>query len=279
MFDSFRRYSVYWVGGLFLLIAGSLAFLERRDAGPGMGPAGRLILLAGGASQSVADHGLARVGHWWDRYLDLVDVEAENVALRAENDRLREENARLLGVMQENARLRGLVGLQASWPGLELVPARVIAQDLSPFFRVVSIRLDTGGARVTPGMPVISSAGVVGSIFETTGSYATVLLAVDPRSSIDVLVQRNRARGLLVGEGHADDYVARVAYLQRRDTVTEGDVLVTSGMGGRFPADLVVGRIARVAESRRGMFQEVLVEPAVDFSRVEEVFILVGTGE
>ena len=147
---------------------------------------------------------------------------------------------------------------------------------MSRFFRVTSVRLDARDARVEPGQPVVSSAGVVGYVNDVSGRYAEVTLAVDPRASIDVLVQRNRARGVIQGLGRDDDYTSRIAYLMRRDAVRPGDVVVTSGMGGRFPADLVVGRVAGVDDSTAGMFQEVRVEPAVDFARLEEVFIVVG---
>jgi rod shape-determining protein MreC len=228
-----------------------------------------------GATRDASSLGLAAVGSFWDQYVDLVGVRAENQQLRVELERLREEHARLLGVMQENARLRNMVGFMEAYPTLQVVPARIIGRDVSPFFRVTSIRIQVDPARVEEGMPVVASAGVVGHVSQVEGAWAEVVLAVDPRSSIDVIVQRNRARGIANGLGHADDYHSRIAYLLRRDQVRIGDVVVTSGVGGRFPPDLVVGRVASVPAAEFGMFQEVVLEPAVDFSRLEEVFVIV----
>lgn len=261
--------------GLYLLIAVVLLLGARTGDGT-LGVAGTTVYQGTAAVEDATHYAIGGIGTFWDDYLDLVDVRRQNEALRAELDRIRDEHTRLLGVMQENARLRAMVGFQEAHPQLELVAARVVAKDLSPFFRVVSIRLDVRDARIAPGMPVVSSAGVVGHVAEVAGGYAEVMLAVDPRSSIDVLIQHNRARGVLQGLGHSDDYRARLAYLLRRDAARVGDVLVTSGMGGRYPAELVVGRVVEVREQSYGLFQEVDVEPAVDFSRLEEVFIVVG---
>jgi len=275
-FEILKRYRTSWMLLVYVLVAFGLLLVERRHDEPGVGVLGGLAVQATASAQDLTDYGTAGLGDAWDRYVDLVRVNQENERLRAELDRLREEHTRLLGVMQQNARLRAMVGFTDAWPTLELVPARVIARDVTSWFRVSNLRLDVDAARVQPGMPVVSSAGVVGYVASVEGRYAQVVLAVDPRSSIDVLVQRNRSRGVLEGLGTRNAYDARIAYLLRRDVVEVGDIVVTSGMGGRFPSDLVVGRISAVVSRDFGLFQEVVVEPAVDFSRLEEVFVVVG---
>jgi rod shape-determining protein MreC len=275
-FDLLRKYRITWLLGAYVLVSLALVLSERRTPIAEYGTVGSVSMRGVVSSQSLATSGVASISGFWDTYLDLVNVRASNEVLRAELERLREEHARLLGVMQENARLRALVGFTESYPSLELVPARIVGRDVSSFFRVTSIDIEVDAARVTVGMPVVASAGVVGHIAEVDGSRAEVVLAVDPRSSIDVIVQRNRARGIAVGLGHSNDYSSRLAYLLRRDEVLPGDVVVTSGVGGRFPPDLVVGRIAVVDTAEQGLFQEVTIEPAVDFSRLEEVFVVVA---
>ena len=101
-----------------------------------------------------------------------------------------------------------------------------------------------------------------------------MLLVADKTSAIDVVVQRTGARGMLKGMGTEDSYICRIEYLAREDDVQVGDLVVTSGLGQRYPAHILVGRISRVNKQDFGLYQEALVEPAVDFSRLEEVLIM-----
>jgi rod shape-determining protein MreC len=218
--------------------------------------------------------GVAWVGDAWK---DLVSGElaAENDKLREEVSRLREEKTRLIGVLQENARLRDLVGFQTKHAEFDLVPARVVGRDISPYFRVLRLKLEST-AELEPRQPVVVASGVVGQIHEVYGEFAEVIIVSDPRSRIDAVSQRNRAPGVVEGLGHERDYLARVAYLNQKDEVRAGDVMVTGGKGGVFPKELVLGTVAAVEDAQRGLFQEVRLEPAVDFSRLEEVFVITG---
>lgn len=227
-----------------------------------------------GFMQSQSDGLFGRLGGFWDDYIDLVDVKAENDRLRDENARLREVNTRLQGILQENARLSKMAGFRSSRPGLELIPARVIAADVSPYFRVMRLRLDVGAGEIEPGMPVVSPEGIVGQIESINEGYCDVMLAIDPRSKIDILTQNNRARGILSGLSNETDYRAKIGFLLRRDEVEVGDVVVTSGRGHRFPKELLVGRVLEIEKQEFGLYQTAIVEPAVDFSRLEEVFII-----
>lgn len=276
MLAQLRRFRIMLLLGVYLLLSFVLLLGDRRDQPGRNALPGDVALQSSARVQGVASAAAGSVGSLWQRYLALVSVAEENEALRAELRQLQEERARLLGVMQENARLRAMVGFAQEHPEFELVAARVVGRDLSPYFRVLTLRVERPDPRIEPGMPVLSAAGVVGRVGEVSRRSATVLLAVDPRSSIDVLVQRNRARGILRGSGYENSYQADLAYLLRREEVREGDLVVTSGAADRFPSELVVGRIARIERQEHGLFQRVRVEPAVDFGRLEEVFILLG---
>jgi rod shape-determining protein MreC len=264
---------------VFLLIAQPvlLILLGRQSSEPGARPAGGLGTRVVASAQSLAYEAVGGLSDVWNRYVRLIGVAEENERLRRDVARLEEERVRLLGVMQENARLRAMVGFQVANPNLELRAARVIAKDITPYFRVIRVRLDAGEGIARPGMPVVAPSGLVGQVTTVAGDYCDVMLTVDPDSAIDVLVQRNRARGILQGNGHQNDYSARVSYVLQRDEVRAGDVLVTSGLGGRFPRELVVGHVLEVVESEPDLFQEVRVRPSVDFSRLEEVFLVMGT--
>src|SRR5262249_46704992 len=93
----------------------------------------------------------------------------------------------------------------------------------------------------------------------------------------DVVVQRTGARGFVRGTGDETKYALNVEYVQRTDEVEVGDLLVTSGVGRRFPKGIPVGTVTQVIKRDFGIYQQVIATPAVDFSRLEEVLIVTTT--
>jgi rod shape-determining protein MreC len=207
-------------------------------------------------------------------YVYLVDVKRDNDRLKSENARLLEDNNRLGISATENRRLRRLLQLRDELRG-NLLSAQVIGKEVSPYFRVTRVVLDRGERdHVRAGMPVLTADGLVGQIRRTYSKYADVLLTADKTSAIDVVVQRNGARGMLKGTGAEENYICQLEQLSRDDDVQPGDVVVTSGLGQRFPAAILVGEIKEVTKREFGLYQEATVMPAVHFSRLEEVLIL-----
>lgn len=218
---------------------------------------------------------LARsIGRFAGRYVDLVHVRAQNEVLRAENARLRTELLEAKRAGSESVRYQRLLGLRNAVTAETLV-ARVIAIDVSPYFRVARIQLDRGEALVQRGMPVITSEGVVGRINRTAGETSDILLSVDPRSAIDVVLPRSGGRGILKGKPGENGYRCAIEYLMQGEQAKEGDVVVTSGLGG-FPRDLPVGRISRLVKNSAGLTQDIEVTPDVDFGRLSEVLVVVA---
>jgi rod shape-determining protein MreC len=140
---------------------------------------------------------------------------------------------------------------------------------------VVRVRIDRGERDLLrAGMPVVSSEGLVGQIRRTFGRYSDVLLTVDRTSAIDVVIDRTGARGMLRGTGESDRYMCRIQYLARTDEVEVGDEIYTSGLGQRFPSNILIGSVTKVTRQDFGLYQEVEVQPAVNFSALEEVLVL-----
>jgi rod shape-determining protein MreC len=127
-------------------------------------------------------------------------------------------------------------------------------------------------------MPVLSFDGVVGTVRRVAGESVQVRLAVDSRFGVDVVVERTQARGFVRGSGDDSRYLVRVEYVQSTDAINHGDLLVTSGFGCRFPKGIPVARVTKIIKRDFGMYQTVEAEPVVDFSRLEEVLILM-TGD
>jgi len=258
------------------LLVVPLLFLRANVALPGDLNAVDKALLRLSAPVQAAATGVARKVHdIWRGYLYLVDLRRDNERLRHDNARLRAEVVQSRYLMERTARFERLLELRTELPS-ETLAARVIARETSPFFRVVRIRLDRGSEPLRIGMPVIAPEGIVGRVERTYGTYSDVLLAIDPKSAIDVRVEPSGARGIAKGLGSGDSYGCTLQYLLRGEPVRPGDRVVTSGQGGTFPRNLEVGRVRRVLREGYGMYQQVEVTPAVDFARLDEVLVVLA---
>lgn len=234
----------------------------------------RLMLPIVATLQDWIDRPVRGAAEIFSDYIYLVRVKQANDRLTAENARLRSEAARHQSEFAANNQLRRLLQLRVQTAG-ETYAAEVIASDTTPEFRVNRLAITSQDrTRLRAGLPVITPDGLVGQISRVFGGYADVLLSVDSRSAVDVRVERSGARGIVRGTGERDRYAARVEYLQRTDDVRVGDAVVTSGLGCRFPDGLLVGRVAAVTRREFGLYQEVEIAPAVNFSRLSEVLVL-----
>jgi len=218
-------------------------------------------LLARGVSGLVGD------------YVYLVDVKADNNRLAYENANLRSKLSDSERTEADNRRLRRLLGLRETLSP-ELVSAVVVGKDTTEYFRVAHLTVDTKNAVIRPEMPVISVDGTVGTVLRVAGEKVDVQLTVDSGFGVDVMVERTGARGFVRGIGDRHKYSARVESVQRTDDVDVGDVFVTSGFGCRFPRGMPVARVKKVEKRNFGIYQSVEAEPTVDFSRLEEVMII-----
>ena len=208
-------------------------------------------------------------------YVYLVDVKRDNNRLFRKVSRLEQDARDLARIQRENDRLRKLLGMKESVP-VETVSAVVTTKTATEFFRVAHVVLDTGSAPVRENMPVIAPDGAVGLVKRVMGDTATVFLVPDAGFGVDVVLPRTGARGYVRGTGDESTYMIKIEYAQRADEVNVGDLFVTSGVGCRFPAGIPVARVTEVVKRDFGEYQQVRAEPTVDFSRLEEVLIVVG---
>ncbi len=209
------------------------------------------------------------------QYVYLVDVKSDNDRLVYENARLRAGQRELASSLAENRRLRRLLGLRDTLQH-ETVSALVVSKDTTEYFRVWHLTVDAPNAQIKPNMPVISLDGAVGTVLRVAEHEADVQLTVDSGFGVDVVVERTGARGFVRGSGDRSKYAVRVEYVPRTDLVEVGDLLVTSGVGCRFPKGIPVARVSKVLRRDFGIYQTVEAEPTVDFSRLEEVLVVLA---
>ncbi len=256
-----------------MLLALPLLFLRANVRSPAnLNFVDRAILRVSAPLQAAITWAVRGVSAGWSRYVFLVNVSADNRRLSDENEQLRSELSRLSHETAYRSELEKLVGL-SSKISVPAITARVVGVETSSFFRVVRIKLDVGDSVVKSGMPVVAPAGIVGRVQRAYGHYADVLLAVDPKSSIDVVVARTGSRGTLQGIVGDNRYRTHLAHFERKNEVADGDEVVTTGVDG-FPRNLAVGKVVRVSRHDSGLWQDVDVEPTVDFARLSQVMVL-----
>jgi rod shape-determining protein MreC len=275
MFPTGHRQKVREVVIVTAAFVASLFLLRQSARSPEyLSPLDRGVLRVVSPVQSAFATLARSIGRFAGRYVDLVHVRAQNEVLRGENGRLRTELLEAKRGAAESVRYQRLLGLRNAVTAETLV-ARVIAIDVSPYFRVARIQIDRGEALVQRGMPVITSEGVVGRINRSSGETSDILLSVDPRSAIDVVLPRSGGRGILKGKPGENGYRCAIEYLMQGEQAKEGDVVVTSGLGG-FPRDLPVGKITKLLKNAAGLTQDIEVTPDVDFGRLSEVLVVVA---
>ncbi len=202
---------------------------------------------------------------------DIQSAQEQIALLQAQVDVLERENEQLREIQGEYQLLLDLFNRARQSPEYTRQTASVIGRDTSPSIR--SIIIDKGsddGVRV--GMPVESARGLVGRIFRTTQQSAQVALITDNASAIPARLGNSRATGLLRGGGLGGSLT--MDWIDLKYQVEVGEVALTSGLGGEFPQDIVIGRVSEVTRSEAELSQQAIVQPAVDFNALEIVFVI-----
>lgn len=195
----------------------------------------------------------------------------EIARLQAENDTLRKENEQLLEAAGEAQILRELFNRAAETPEYRRITADVVGQDTNPILQ--SMLINKGyddGVRV--GMPVEAARGLVGQVYRVTNNAAQVALLTETASAIPVRLGSTRATGMLRGAGRGA--LPTIDWIDLQYDVQVGELVTTSGLGGKFPENLVIGRVVDVERNEAELFQQAVVQPAVDFPSVEIVFVI-----
>ncbi|MFP2770049.1 rod shape-determining protein MreC [Oceanisphaera sp. KMM 10153] len=195
---------------------------------------------------------------------------AQSQRLEQELFLLRDDLLRLRHLEQENQRLRDLLGSPVRFDTRRMV-AEIMAVDTDPFSHQVVI--DKGGLEgVFEGQPVLNEQGVVGQVISVGKTTSRVLLITDTSHGIPVRVARNDIRAIASGSGQLDRLLLH--NITRNTDIREGDVLLSSGLAGRFPEGYPVGRISRVGYEEGQPFADIRVQPFAALDRVRYLLLL-----
>ena len=198
-------------------------------------------------------------------------------ALLNENERLRNEQLHMYSRLQriatledENRRLRTLLESSVEFYERVLV-AELVGVELEPFRQQIIINKGlTHG--VFNGQPVVDSGGIMGQIIHVSPFSSTVLLITDPTHSIPVLVNRNGLRSVAVGLGQ--DHVISLEHIPVNADIKEGDLIVSSGLGRKFPRGYPVGTVSGITRVPGELFSNVLISPSAKFGETREALLL-----
>ena len=194
--------------------------------------------------------------------------------LKKENERLTKQVAELAEAEKTAERLQGLVDLQSTYK-LKSTAARIIGSAGDAWSNTVTI--DKGASSgFEPGMPVCGDGGVIGQIVETSATTSTVRLITDEQSGVSAMVQSTRAQGMLQGQA---DGTLRLSYVPADAEVKEGDIIITSGIGGKFPKGLPLGTVASIERASNAVYYTIVVRAASTAESNEEVLVVTSIGE
>ncbi|MDD2955714.1 MAG: rod shape-determining protein MreC [Oscillospiraceae bacterium] len=271
-FFSSRKFKI-----LLALAALMLAFVIRAAWTDGLGTFGSQLLGAAVTPFQQLSSGIAGSASSFLQKFVLADqVSEENELLREEIRQLNEKLVDYEATKQQNQLYEKFLQITDDRPDFEFVPSSVIGRD--PDDRFYSFTIDKGSlAGVSPRDPVIDADGLVGIVAETGLTYSRVITVLDAGLRVGAYVDRTRDVGMTSGTVElALSGQCKLGYLDRESGAAVGDTIVTSGVGGIFPKDLIIGRIREIKMENHGISLYAVVEPMADIENVKDVFIITG---
>ena len=201
---------------------------------------------------------------------DIVALRQRNSELEAEVSRLQGQVIELQQRVDETEILAALVDFSRANPESTYIGAAVVGRDPSPFLHYIIINRGSNDS-ILRGMPVVTNQGLIGRVDAVIADAARVQLITDPASAINVRLQNADTDAVLIGSVTGD---LSLEMISQDVTVEPGDVVLTSGLGGGYPPDLIVGQVLNVRKRDFELFQQATIQPAVDFARLEIVLVI-----
>lgn len=214
------------------------------------------------------------VRNFFSHFGDIYELKQENQALQDKITKLEDTIEKNNVYKVENERLREMLNLEDTYKEFDLVAANVTGKDSSTWF--LSLTIDKGtddGLEMSD--TVITSDGLVGHITDIGTNWARITTILDSQSTVAVSVDRTEDLATVDGDiDLAADGLCKMTYISKDSTITLGDIAKTSGLGGVYPKGISVGKIIKIHPENKGVSQYAEVEPAVNFNRIYEVYVI-----
>ena len=214
------------------------------------------------------------VSKFIDNIADAPVIREENERLKAEITELEIQNRSVEEYIKENDRLRNLLAIRDGMKDKEVLSASVVSADSSGYGKNIVInRGEMDG--VSEGDAVVSENGVIGRVSETGAHWARVTTILSPGHSLGVRI--SRTSDIAVAEGDISlvrENLLKLDYLPQETQLIEGDIIVTSGVGGIYPPDLIVGKVKKIRKDNSGKTDYAVIEPIQNHNRLYEVIVI-----
>ncbi|NLF51304.1 MAG: rod shape-determining protein MreC [Leptolinea sp.] len=201
---------------------------------------------------------------------DVASLRQQNAVLTNENSRLQTQIIQLQQQLREAEVLYALLDFARSRPENEYVASAVIGRDPSPFLSYVIIDHGSDDG-IRHGMPVVTQQGLVGRVDAVTASASRLQLITDPGSTVNVRLQSTQTETLLQGSITGD---LTLEMIPQETKLNTGDLVLTSGLGGSYPSDVIIGQVISIQRREGELFQTASIQPAVDFAQLQAVLVI-----
>ncbi len=256
-----------WQSIILLIVIGGIMLLA---LGGYLAPVVRGILNPLVAIQSWVSTRYMSIYEFFTVPRDIASLRQRNAELESQLSQLQTEVVQLHQQLREAEILYALLDFARERPENQYIAAAVIGRDPNPFIQYVIIDQGTDDG-IRYGMPVVTQKGLVGRIDAVTAGAARVQLITDGASTVNVRLQSSQTNAVIKGSLTGDIGLQMVA----QDVVLQpGEVILTSGLGGNYPADILIGQVITVRKSDTDLFQTAAVQPAVDFSALRAVLVV-----
>ena len=203
---------------------------------------------------------------------DVASLRERNAELENEVAELQAQVIQLQQQVGETEILAALVDFSRANPENTYLAAAVIGKDPSPFLHYVIINRGSNDG-ILRGMPVVTDQGLVGRVDAVIANAARVQLITDPASNVNVRLENAETDASLVGSVTGD---LELELISQETNVEAGDLVLTSGLGGGYPPDLIVGQVVNIRARDFDLFQQATVQPVVDFNRLQIILVIVN---
>lgn len=205
-------------------------------------------------------------------FSDMATLKEENKTLKERNSELEKSLRELEVIKSENETLKEYVNLKDKYTEYTTVPGYVINKNTSNYSNIIVINIGEKDG-ISAGMPVIADAGLVGHVISVTDTTAKVQTLLDASSAVSSVV--GTARDAVVVKGNLQDTSKlKGTYIPTTATLLEGDKVETSGLGGIYPKGITIGTVKQVVETKNLTNRYILIEPAVNFEKLETVLVI-----